>query len=107
MLEVWNKIDFLLPDAREGMMTQSARTEDIFATSAITGEGIDALLEAITEKTKDPRTEEVLHLGFGDGKAHAWLFEQGVVTADAQTEDGYRMKVFWSAMQKERFSRLQ
>lgn len=107
MLEVWNKIDLLLPDAREGMMTQSARTEDIFATSAITGEGIDALLEAITEKTKDPRTEEVLHLGFGDGKAHAWLFEQGVVTADAQTEDGYRMKVFWSAMQKERFSRLQ
>jgi|TARA_R100001369_G_scaffold2440_4_gene8120 GTP-binding protein HflX len=106
MLEVWNKVDRLSQEEREGMMTQSARTEDIFATSAITGEGIEALLEAITEKTKDPRTAEVLNLGFADGKARAWLFEQGVVTADAQTEDGYRMDVFWSAIQKERFSRL-
>jgi GTP-binding protein HflX len=106
MLEVWNKVDRLTQEEREGMMTQSARTEDIFATSAITGEGIEALLEAITEKTKDPRTAEVLNLGFADGKARAWLFEQGVVTADAQTEDGYRMDVFWSAIQKERFSRL-
>ena len=106
MLEVWNKVDRLSQEEREGMMTQSARTEDIFATSAITGEGIEALLEAITEKTKDPRTAEVLILGFADGKARAWLFEQGVVTADAQTEDGYRMDVFWSAIQKERFSRL-
>ncbi|WP_372804771.1 GTPase HflX, partial [Loktanella salsilacus] len=93
MLEVWNKVDRLSQEEREGMMTQSARTEDIFATSAITGEGIEALLEAITEKTKDPRTAEVLNLGFADGKARAWLFEQGVVTADAQTEDGYRMDV--------------
>ena len=106
MLEVWNKVDRLSPEERDGMMTQSARTEDIFATSAITGEGIEALLEAITEKTKDPRTAEVLNLGFADGKARAWLFEQGVVTADAQTEDGYSMDVFWSAIQKERFSRL-
>jgi len=106
MLEVWNKVDLLSPDAREAMMTQSARTDDIFATSAITGEGIEALLEAITEKTKDPRTVEVLTLGFDEGRARAWLFDAGVVTSDTQIEEGYRMEVFWSAMQKERFSRL-
>ncbi|MCF7700236.1 GTPase HflX [Loktanella sp. M215] len=106
MLEVWNKVDRLSPEAREGMMTQSARTDDIFATSAITGEGLDALLEAITEKTKDPRTTEVLTLGFNAGRARAWLFDAGVVTDDKQTDDGYRMEVFWTALQKERFSRL-
>lgn len=106
MLEVWNKIDRLSPEAHDGLMTQSARTEDIFATSAITGEGLDALLEAITEKTKDPRTAEVLTLGFADGRARAWLFDAGVVTDDRQTEEGYRMEVFWTALQKERFSRL-
>ena len=106
MLEVWNKVDRLSPEAREGMMTQSARTDDIFATSAITGEGLDALLEAITEKTKDPRTTEVLTLGFDAGRARAWLFDAGVVTDDRQTDDGFRMEVFWTALQKERFSRL-
>ncbi|WP_394153314.1 GTPase HflX [Loktanella salsilacus] len=106
MLEVWNKVDRLSPQERDGMMVQSERTEDIFATSAVTGDGLDALLEAITEKTKDPRTAEVLELGFAQGKARAWLFDQGVVTADAQTDDGYRMDVFWSAIQKERFNRL-
>ncbi|WP_386682108.1 GTPase HflX [Loktanella sp. R86503] len=106
MLEVWNKVDRLSPQERDGMMVQSERTEDIFATSAITGDGLDALLDAITEKTKDPRTAEVLELGFAQGKARAWLFDQGVVTADAQTDDGYRMDVFWSAIQKERFNRL-
>ena len=106
MLEVWNKVDRLSPDARDGMMTQSARTDGIFATSAITGEGIEALLEAITEQTKDPRSAAVLELGFGDGRARAWLFDAGVVTGETQTEDGYRIEVFWSALQKARFDRL-
>ncbi|MFZ3582685.1 GTPase HflX [Loktanella sp. DJP18] len=105
LLEVWNKVDRLSPDAREAMMTQSARTDGIFATSAITGEGTDALLDAITEKTKDPRTAEVLTLGFDAGRARAWLFDSGVVTSEVQTDDGYRIEVFWSAIQKERFNR--
>ena len=106
MLEVWNKIDLLSDQARDGLMTQSARTDDVFAISAITGEGIPALLDAISEATKDPRTAETLTLGFGDGRARAWLFDAGVVTSDTETEDGYRMDVFWTALQKERFNRL-
>ena len=106
MLEVWNKIDLLSDQARDGLMTQSARTDDVFAISAITGDGIPALLDAISAATKDPRTAETLTLGFGDGRARAWLFDAGVVTSDTQTDDGYRMDVFWTALQKERFNRL-
>lgn len=106
LIEVWNKVDLLEGEAYEGRTNQAARTDDLFAVSAITGEGMDALLAAIPEKLKDPRTEAVLTLGFADGRKRAWLFEAGIVTADEQLEDGYRMTVFWTELQKDRFNRL-
>ncbi len=106
LIEVWNKVDLLEGEAREARVNQAARTDDLFAVSAITGEGMAALLAAIPEKLKDPRTEAVLTLGFADGRKRAWLFEAGIVTHDEQTEDGYKMTVFWTALQEERFNRL-
>ncbi|SEQ16221.1 GTP-binding protein HflX [Loktanella sp. DSM 29012] len=106
LLEVWNKIDRLPSDDHDGIVTQAARTEDIFAISAITGEGLDPLLDAISELLKDPRTAEQLVLGFGAGKARAWLFDQGVVTGERQSEDGYVIDVFWTQTQASRFRKL-
>ena len=106
LIEVWNKIDLLEPESRDAVVTKSGRTDDLFSVSAITGEGIDTLLDAVAEKVKDPRTEEVLTLSFADGRQRAWLFEQGIVLDDTQTDDGYDVKVFWTALQKERFKRL-
>ncbi|MFN3662647.1 GTPase HflX [Yoonia sp.] len=106
LIEVWNKVDLLEGEPREARVNQAARTDDLFAVSAITGEGMDALLAAIPEKLKDPRKEAVLTLGFADGRKRAWLFEAGIVTEDKQLEDGYRMTVFWTALQEERFNRL-
>ncbi|MCB5197817.1 GTPase HflX [Loktanella sp. TSTF-M6] len=106
LLEVWNKIDRLPSDDHDGIVTQAARTEDIFAISAITGEGLDPLLDAISEVLKDPRTADQLVLGFGAGKARAWLFDQGVVTGERQTEDGYVIDVFWTQTQARRFQKL-
>lgn len=106
LIEVWNKIDLLEGEPREARVNQASRTQDLFAVSAVTGEGMDALLAAIPEKLKDPRTEAVLTLGFAEGRKRAWLFEAGIVTSDEQIEDGYKMTVFWTALQEERFSRL-
>ncbi len=106
IIEVWNKIDLLEGDDRDAIVTQAARTEDLFAVSAITGDGMDALLAAIPDKLKDPRTEEKLSLSFADGKKRAWLFEAGIVTEEVQTETGYDLTVFWTQLQKERFARL-
>ncbi len=105
-IEVWNKIDQMEGDEREAMLTQAARTDDLFAISAVTGEGLDALLAAIPEKLKDPRREARLHLSFSEGRKRAWLFEQGIVTDEQQDDDGYAMTVFWTALQRERFARL-
>jgi GTP-binding protein HflX len=106
LIEVWNKTDQLDDEAREAVITKADRTDDLYAVSAITGYGMDALLEDLSSKLKDPRTEEHLSLTFAQGRQRAWLFEQGVVTNDEQTEDGYKLTVFWTSLQKERYIRL-
>ena len=106
MIEVWNKIDKMSDEDRAGIEAQSARTDDLFAVSAVTGCGMDDLLAALAEHLKDPRKQEVLNLTFAQGRQRAWLFEQGIVIDDEMTDDGYKLTVFWTLLQKERFIRL-
>lgn len=106
IIEVWNKTDLLEGDDRAAVLTQAARMDDLFAVSAMTGEGMEALLAAIPDKLKDPRTEEKLSLTFAEGRKRAWLFEAGIVTDEVQTETGYDLTVFWTVLQKARFARL-
>ena len=106
LIEVWNKIDLLDTDEADAVITKADRTDDLFAVSAVTGARMDGLLTAMSEKVKDPRSEDMLDLTFAQGRARAWLFEQGIVLAEDQTETGYQVKVFWTDLQKERFARL-
>ena len=106
LLEVWNKIDKLPDDARAALTVQADRTDGIFAVSALTGEGLAPLLQAVADTLKDPRHTETLALAFNDGRKRAWLFEEGIVESDSQTDTGYSMQVLWTARQKERFDRL-
>lgn len=106
MIEIWNKIDKMEPEDRAAAETQSARTDDLFAVSAITGDGMDALLAALAEHLEDPRRTETFNLTFAEGRARAWLFDQGIVTEEEQTDEGYTVSVYWTLLQKERFSRL-
>lgn len=106
LLEVWNKIDALEPDARDPLLAVAARDDKVMALSALTGEGLDALYARIADMLAAPRTREELTLGFADGKQRAWLFEQGVVEDDRQTDDGYVMQVYWTERQKQKFDAL-
>ncbi len=106
LLEVWNKIDALEPDARDPLLAVAARDDKVMALSALTGEGLDALYTRIADMLAAPRTREELTLGFADGKLRAWLFEQGVVEDDRQTDDGYVMQVYWTERQKQKFDVL-
>ena len=106
MIEVWNKMDLMEADAHAAALAQVARRDDLFAISAITGEGMAALLAAIADKLTSPRSEARLSLGFADGRKRAWLFDAGIVTGEEHTEAGYDLTVFWTALQKDRFERL-
>ncbi|MEY1555424.1 GTPase HflX [Yoonia sp. R2331] len=106
VIEVWNKIDQLSVEDRAGVVETAARTDNLFAISAMTGEGQAALAAGIADATKDPRTHEDIALGFEEGRARAWLFEQGVVIGETQTDAGYALTVYWTKLQKERFAKL-
>ncbi|MCB1342045.1 MAG: GTPase HflX [Pseudooceanicola sp.] len=105
-LEVWNKVDLLPEEDREAMRTRADRDAGVFAISALTGEGLDALCEAMALRVQDARSEDSLALGFGDGRKRAWLFENELVQEEVQTEEGYRLKVLWSPRQKAVFATL-
>ncbi len=105
-IEVWNKIDRLDPEARAALQTQADRSDSIFAVSALTGDGLGQLLDAVALALKAPRSEETLTLPFRAGKQRAWLFEQGIVQDDQQVDDGYVLRVLWTERQKDRFAKL-
>lgn len=106
MIEVWNKIDQLDDAPRATALTQAARRDDLFAISAVTGEGLADLLAAIPARLSAPLSEARLHLPFAAGRARAWLFAEGVVSAETQTEEGYALTVRWTAVQEARFAKL-
>ena len=105
-IELWNKIDLLPQEAAEAAQARAARDEGIFALSALTGDGAGPVLEALTRKLGAERRTELVALGFDAGRRRAWLFERGLVQDEAQTEDGYRLTVSWSAQDRARFDAL-
>ena len=106
LLEVWNKIDRVEPDAREGMAERARRDENVFAISAVTGEGLGPLLEAIALKLGEGRHYSELFLPFSDGKRRAWVHAQDVVEEETAEEEGYRLRVYWTDRQEKRYRDL-
>ena len=47
MFEVWNKLDLVAPEEREALAAQAANRAQVFPISAVTGEGVPALLDAL------------------------------------------------------------
>ncbi len=103
LIEVWNKIDLLDPDSQAGHNAKADREENIFATSAITGAGMDELLAAVSDALTDPKTHEDLDLPFSAGKKRAWLFQEGLVENEVQDENGFHISVHWTARQAKEF----
>jgi len=105
-VEIWNKID-LVPEAdRDALFTLAARREGVHVASALTGEGVEAALGAVSAALDTARSRTTVDLTFAEGRKRAWLFEQGVVENEVQTEAGHRLSVNWTAAQAARFSRL-
>ena len=106
LFEVLNKTDLLEPEDKEAVETQAARSETVFAVSSITGDGLESLLAAVAEALQASAKTEALSLSFAEGRKRAWLFAQGVVQDERQTDEGYTLKVRWTRNQSEQFVRL-
>ncbi len=105
-IEIWNKVDLLDEARREALQVKADREDDVFTLSAITGQGVEVLMDAVSEALTEPRHTVDLTLTFADGRARAWLFEQGVVKAEEQTETGYKITVFWTDKQAAQYRAL-
>lgn len=102
-IALWNKAD-LLPQAQHAALAERAQTEkDVYLGSSVTGQGLEAFFDALTEQLDDTRHTTDLHLTFAQGRVRAWLFEQGVVEHEQQDSEGYALQVNWTDKQKRQF----
>ena len=103
-VEVWNKVDMLDADAIKSLTNSVKRSDNVFMTSAVNGAGIPEFLDALSLILTPNKVATEITLTFYEGRARAWLFEQGVVTSEQQTSDGFLMQVLWTDRQKKGFS---
>jgi GTP-binding protein HflX len=97
-IEVWNKVD-LLPEHEREMLALDTQAEDgAIGVSALTGEGMEALLTAIDAAlTSDPLEEAELWVAQSEGEALA-AFEAGATVVERSFEnrdevEGVRLRV--------------
>ena len=88
MLEVWNKTDLLEPARREEVRNIASRAANVLPISAITGEGCDALLQAIASRLSARRETVELRIPAGDGANLAWLHAHSEVLDLRHDEEG-------------------
>ncbi len=105
-IEVWNKVDLLDAETRQVLENRAARMDHVQLLSAVTGEGLDAFVAAVTAALTGQTHVSRLDLSFDEGRRRAWLFDKGLVEEEAQDEDGYHLTVRWTAKQEAQFARV-
>lgn len=106
MFEIWNKLDLVVPAEREALEAQAETRDRVFPVSALTGEGVPRLLDAISAAFDEEKTERTLAVPFTDGRRRAWLHAEGVVVAERATDTGFAVDVRWTARQEKRYRDL-
>lgn len=88
ILEVWNKIDRLEPEAHEAIADKAAATANVRAISAVTGEGVDALLEEVSRRISGVMTEVTIDIAPDNLSLLPWLYANAMVDERRDQEDG-------------------
>ena len=78
-LEAWNKIDLLGEDEADHARAEAARREDVAVLSALTGEGVPALLAEVSERLRRENRIRTVKVPASDGELIAWLHANGEV----------------------------
>ena len=104
LIEVWNKTD-ALDDEMKSAVAARARSAGAVAVSALTGEGIGALLERIASLV-DEGPELAFQLDASDGEALAWLYRHGRVSAREETPQGALVRARLDPQALGRFQRM-
>ena len=88
ILEVWNKIDRLEPEAREALVQKAESQPNVMAVSAISGEGVDALLDEINRRLSGVLVDRDVIVPLTQLQLLPWIYDHSVVDAREDMEDG-------------------
>ncbi len=93
MIEAWNKIDLLGNEAREFVVNEAARRDDVVMLSAISGEGVNILSTRTAAILTSARNPHNLLIPANDGSTLAWLHAHGSIESQTGEGDAIRVEV--------------
>ena len=91
VIEVWNKLDLLDEEHRTAALSLAKRRapgREPYIVSALTGEGMDALVSGLETRLAKGHTTLSLSVSAADGAGLAWLYEQCEVLERKTTRAG-------------------
>jgi GTP-binding protein HflX len=97
VIEVLNKADLM------GGVDSVPEIPGAIAVSALTGDGLDALRQALDARMVAGMETADYRISQGDGASLAWLYEHGEVLAREDAEDTIRISVRLSSADRARF----
>ncbi len=103
MIEAWNKIDALVPEARTRLDNEAARRRDVVTLSALTGEGMEGFAATVSDTLTAGQALHDLIVAPEDGAALAWLHAHGRVEHEASGAAGIAVSVRLSSADMARF----
>jgi GTP-binding protein HflX len=88
IIDVWNKIDRLEPEARAALLAKAEANPNTIAVSAVTGEGVPRLLSLVGERLSGVLTEATVVLSVDQMSHLPWFYQHAIVDAREDREDG-------------------
>ncbi|PDT32600.1 GTPase HflX [Rhizobium sp. M10] len=88
LIEVWNKIDRLEPEVHDAMVQKAAGASNVVAVSAVSGEGVDTLMDEISRRLSGVMTETTVRLPVDKLALLPWLYDHAIVDGREDNEDG-------------------
>ncbi|HEY0122789.1 MAG TPA: GTPase HflX [Rhizobium sp.] len=88
ILEVWNKIDRLEPEAHDAIVQKASTAENVIAVSAMSGEGVDRLMDEISRRLSGVLTETTITLPVDKLALLSWVYNHAIVDSREDNEDG-------------------
>jgi GTP-binding protein HflX len=106
-VEAWNKVDLLEAEARNRLIEEARRREDVVPISAVTGEGIDDLRDRVAKCLRTGEQVHEVRLSVSAGEKLAWLHARGEVLEQALDHDQIRLSVRLSPDNWARFQAIE
>ncbi|WP_147178052.1 GTPase HflX [Ciceribacter naphthalenivorans] len=88
IIEIWNKIDRLDPETHDALIQKAATRDNVMTVSAISGEGVDELLDVISQRLSGVLTEATIVIPSNKQSLISWAYENAVVDGRQDNEDG-------------------